>query len=170
MNSPNGHVSHSKAASRAGEAEETLRLISSLPAPVGLENRVKFAVRTARRRGGVLEWPVEFRSGGGWTHSTMARCAAAAAIVAVVAGGGWGLYSRVQPAPAPAAVLLPHVTASGGFSNAGAMRTPQTLNGTVLNHMAASQTIHSHATVKTRALAAKASHKSGKVNKSGKAH
>jgi hypothetical protein len=62
------------------------------------------------------------------------RSAAAAAIVFVVAGGGWGIYSRVQPALLSGARAVPvHVASPGaGFSSAGAMRTPQTLNGPVV--------------------------------------
>ena len=68
-------------------------------------------------------------------RSTAARAAAAAAIVFVVAGGGWGVYSRVQPAQSPKVIAMPQrVNTPGGFSNAGAMRTPQTLNGPILAH------------------------------------
>jgi hypothetical protein len=67
-------------------------------------------------------------------QSTWARTAAAAAIVFVVAGGGWEVYSRVQPAEPPSAIALPPVAAHGGFSSANAIRTPRTLNGTVLKH------------------------------------
>jgi hypothetical protein len=55
------------------------------------------------------------------------RSAAAAAIVFVVAGGGWGIYTRVQTARG--IVATPHIAAPSGFSSAGAMRTPNTLNG-----------------------------------------
>jgi hypothetical protein len=69
------------------------------------------------------------------------RGAAAAAIVFVVAGGGWGIYSRVQPSPAAKVIVMPARSgAASGFSNAGAMRTPQTLNGPVLTHPATTQT------------------------------
>jgi hypothetical protein len=34
---------------------------------------------------------------------------------------------------------MPHASASGGFSGAGAMRTPQTLNGPVVAHPATAQ-------------------------------
>jgi hypothetical protein len=65
-------------------------------------------------------------------ESGLARSAAAAAIVCVVAGGGWGVYSRVKPADAPKVVVIPR--AAGGFSSAGAMRTPKTVDGTMLTH------------------------------------
>jgi hypothetical protein len=68
------------------------------------------------------------------------RGAAAAAIVFVVAGGGWGIYSRVHaPVPAKAIVMPPHVGVAPGFSSAGAMRTPQTLKGPVVARPAGAQ-------------------------------
>ncbi len=75
----------------------------------------------------------------GWMQSTFARSAAAAAIVLVVAGGGWEVYSRIQPAQEPKAIALPPVAGHGGFSSANAIRTPKTLNGTVLTHPLAIQ-------------------------------
>ncbi|MGA9784021.1 MAG: hypothetical protein WBQ52_17820, partial [Terracidiphilus sp.] len=65
------------------------------------------------------------------------RGAAAAAIVCIVAGGGWRIYSRVQTPAAPTAnvVVMPaRVGTQGAFSNAGAMRTPDTLAKPVLTH------------------------------------
>jgi hypothetical protein len=125
-----------------GEAEATLRLIARLPAPAGLEERVKAGLRTARlsaaparvsSRARILSFPTRSRLESNWMRS-----AAAAAIVFVVVGGGWGVYSRVQPAqPARVTVLPPRVATPGGFSSAGAMRTPQTLNGPVVTHKAA---------------------------------
>ena len=107
---------------------ETLRLIAALAAPEGLEYRVHAALSSTPRQGRVLSWPAALRADSNWM-----RTAAAAAIVFVVAGGGWGVYSRVERGqPAKALVLLPRVTVSGGFSSAGAMRTPQTLNGPVV--------------------------------------
>ena len=132
-----------------GEAEKTLRLIASLPAPEGLEDRVNSALRTASQGGRVLHWPAGWRSGRGWTQSAVVRCAAAAAIVFVVAGVWWGVYSRVQPPQEPRAIAIPHITATGGFSNAGAMRTPQTLNGLVLSHPVTGATKPTRANAKT---------------------
>ncbi|MFZ0340372.1 MAG: hypothetical protein WAL45_20265, partial [Terracidiphilus sp.] len=58
------------------------------------------------------------------------RAAAAAAIVFVVVGGGWGVYSRVQPGPAGKVIVMPQrAPSSGGFQGAGAIRTPKTLPG-----------------------------------------
>ena len=113
--------------SGAGEAEQTLHLIASLPAPKGLEDRVKARLRSAPRGGRVLAWPGQFSPAGGWL-----RGAAAAAIVFVVAGGGWGIYSRVQPVQPTAGAAVPHVGAPGGFSEGGAVRRPQTLVGPVV--------------------------------------
>ena len=119
-------------AAASSAAEETLRLIASLPAPEGLEDRLQVSLRAglraAPRSARILAWPVALHPSSG-----LMRSAAAAAIAFVVAGGGWGVYSRVQSGqPAGVVVLPPRVSASGGFSSAGAMRTPQTLNGPVV--------------------------------------
>ncbi|MGB6691985.1 MAG: hypothetical protein WBE76_29435 [Terracidiphilus sp.] len=111
--------------STSPDADATLRLIAGLPAPEGLEDRVHARLRSAPRTGRVLEWPGTFRAESAWMRS-----AAAAAIAFVVVGGGWGVYSRVQPAKVIA--MPPHLASPGGFTNAGAMRTPQTLNRPVL--------------------------------------
>ncbi|MDE3187583.1 MAG: hypothetical protein KGM96_08695 [Acidobacteriota bacterium] len=136
MKSPMPNTSTPHAADGAEEAERTLRLIAGLPAPDGLEDRVKAALRSAPRTGRLLQWPAAPAHRRGWLDSALARGAAAAAIVFVVAGGGWSVYSHVQPAQTPQAVAVPHVAAPGGFSSADAIRTPQTLNGPVLKHPA----------------------------------
>jgi len=106
-------------------AEETLRIVASLPAPQGLEYRIHAALGSAPRRARVLPWPTALKPQSNWM-----RTAAAAAIVFVVAGGGWGVYRRVeQNRPAKVIVLPPRIGASGGFSAAGAVRTPQTISG-----------------------------------------
>ena len=116
----------------SSEAEVTLRLIASLPAPTGLEERVRAGLHAAPRAPRVLAWPVAFSVAGGLNSGGWLRGAAAAAIVFVVAGGGWGVYSRVQRPQAAKVITMPvRVAAPGGFSNAGAMRTPNTLNGPV---------------------------------------
>ena len=108
--------------------EDTLRLIAQLPAPRGLVDRVQAELRAAPRRARVLAWPAALRSDGQWMRS-----AAAAAIVFVVAGGGWGVYSRVQqPQAARVTVMPPRLAAPGSFSSAAAIRTPKTLDGPVV--------------------------------------
>lgn len=117
-------------ASASSPAEETLRLIASLPTPRGLEERVHTALDAAPRRGRVLSWPRTLRPESSWMRS-----AAAAAIVFVVAGGGWGVYTRVentrfdQNQPAKVLVMPTRMPATGGFTGAGAIRIPQTLPG-----------------------------------------
>jgi hypothetical protein len=106
-----------------GEAETTLRLIARLPAPDGLEDRVKEGLSRAPSRR-IAAWPLS--ASHGWMQSSWIRGAAAAAIVALVAGGSWEVYSRVQPSQAR--IAIPHVGGSGGFSSANAMRTPKTLD------------------------------------------
>ena len=111
------------------EAGRTLRLIATLPAPHGLEKRVKATLESAPSRGVVVAWPFASIYGRGYM-----RAAAAAAIVLVVAGGGWGVYSHIQVATTPSAVVLPQMPAgAGGFSAAGAARKPQTLEGPVVS-------------------------------------
>jgi hypothetical protein len=126
MNTQNAFGSNSNSTSPISvtgathNAEATLRLIAALPSPEGLENRVIAGVRSAPRSGRVLGWPALLSPSGGWL-----RTAAAAAIVFVIVGGGWGVYSRVQPS---SAIVAPPVAgAAAGFSNAGAVRVPQTL-------------------------------------------
>jgi hypothetical protein len=118
----------------SGDADATLRLIAGLPAPDGLEDRVKAGVRrrAAIRTGAVLDWPVGNRSD--WAHNNWFRGAAAAAIVAIVAGGSWQVYSHVQPKQAQ--IALPRVGGSGGFASANAVRTPKTLDAPTVPHAA----------------------------------
>ncbi len=124
--------------------DETLRLIARLSAPEGLEERVQAGLReatnTASQKARILRWPGALRLENAplqnltWMQN-LARAAAAAAIVAVVVGGGWGISSRFQPIqPSSAIAVPPHVSSQGGFSSAGAMRTPQTLNGPIVEH------------------------------------
>ena len=119
--------------SGVNSSEDTLRLIAGLPAPAGLEERVHKALRFAPRKGQVLAWPASFRAriaSGTVLESNWMRAAAAAAIVFVVVGGGWGVYSRVQPGPAGKVIVIPQrMPSSGGFAGAGAIRTPETLPG-----------------------------------------
>ena len=108
--------------------DATLRLLAKAPVPQGLEDRIHSALRSAPRQGSLLAWPTLIDTG--WM-----RTAAAAAIVVIVAGGGWSVYSRVdRPQPAKVISLPAAGPASGGFSSAGAMRTPTTLNAPVLKH------------------------------------
>jgi hypothetical protein len=111
----------------SGSAEATLGLIANLPAPKGLEDRVMTALKAAPRTARVLHWPSVLHPTGNWM-----RGAVAAAIVFVVTGGGWEIYTRVQPSQTTKVIVMPRAGAGGGFSNAGAMRTPQTVNGPVV--------------------------------------
>ena len=123
------------------EAEKTLRLLASLPAPEGLAGRVKEGLRAAPR-GRLLEWPAALMPGG-WMGAPALRGMAAAAIVCIVAGGGWRIYTQVQARAAPTAnvVVMPaRVGSQGAFSNAGAMRTPDSLTKPVLTHPTAPAT------------------------------
>jgi hypothetical protein len=118
-------------------AEGTLHLIAKLSPPAGLEDRVTAGIlahaSSIPHEGRVLAWPAA-RAGSGWMRS-----AAAAAIVFVVAGGGWGIYSRVQQPQSAKVIVIPRGPAPGEFTNAGAMRTPKTLNGPIISGAAAAQ-------------------------------
>ena len=118
QNAPRSNSNPGAAVTR--NADVTLRLIAHLPAPEGLEDRLLAGIRSAPPSGRVLKWPGEE-----WL-----RTAAAAAIVFVIVGGGWRIYSRVQPGSAVAAP--PHAGNAGGFSNAGAVRVPQTVPSPVV--------------------------------------
>jgi hypothetical protein len=122
-----------------GEFEETLRLIARLSAPEGLEDRVQAGLRAspAPSTARILAWPSALRLDTA-LKSAWLRSAAAAAIVAVVIGGSWGVYLRVQLIQPTRAITVPlHLSTQGGFSSAGARRTPQTLNGPMVEHPAA---------------------------------
>jgi len=119
--------------SRTADAEKILRLIATLPAPDGIEERMKAGLRAAPSRSSVIVWPFLNVDGRGWMDSSGVRAAAAAAIVLVVIGGGWGVYSHIQLPATPTAVAAPQqVTSGGGFATAGARRTPQTLDRPVI--------------------------------------
>jgi hypothetical protein len=122
--------------------DETLRMIARMPAPEGLEDRVKAGLHLAEKPGRVLAWPPGRRGeslGGSrvWVRTGLARGAAAAAIALVVAGGGWGIYARVGPPQSAKTGALPQAQPSGAaqtgaFGEAGAMRRPLTLTGPVV--------------------------------------
>jgi len=115
------------------DAEQTLRLIASLPAPEGIEGRVKSGLRAAPGQASLISWPLASADGARWSRVSAMRAAAAAAIVFVVAGGGWEIYSHIQLAPAPTAVVAPQrLDEGGGLAPAGAKRTPRTLEGPVI--------------------------------------
>lgn len=114
-------------------AEETLRLIATAPAPDGLVSRIQSELRSAPAKPRGAMW----RPGAlpaGWWHSDGLRGLAAAVIVCMVAGGGWGIYSRVLPEPAADVSIVPPRTTGNGFSTAGGRIRPDTLNGPVLTH------------------------------------
>ncbi len=107
-----------------GSMDETLRMIARLPAPQGLEERIQTALQAAPAVRKLLAWPIN-----GW-QSNWLHTAAAAVLAFAVVGGGWGICLYVQPAlPSGAHAEPSHLTVPAGFSSAGAMRTPQTLNG-----------------------------------------
>ncbi len=122
---------HDKSFDRSADvadAEQTLRLVASLPAPKDLEERVKASLRTGHQRAEVVAWPFP-SAGRSWMQNAAMRTGAAAAIVLVIAGGGWEVYSHIQPAAVPTAVSAPQpLSGRGGFSTAGTKRVPQMLD------------------------------------------
>lgn len=108
-----------------GEAEVTLRLIAGLSAPRGLEDRVHAHLIAAPRKGRVFPWAAPVLRESGWMRSV-----AAAAIVCVVAGGGWGVYAHVMPGQAVR--TLAGAGMGEPFSTGEARRRPQTLEGPAL--------------------------------------
>ena len=74
MNSNPHNLTTSESASESAfsPAEETLRLVASLPAPDGLEDRVNAALSAAERRGRVLAWPRAIRPESGWMRTAAA--------------------------------------------------------------------------------------------------
>lgn|ERR1035437_1143620 len=149
-------------------AEETLRLIAKLPPPAGLVDRMQAGLRAAPRTNHLLHWPSPVFASHGWMGSNVLRGAAAAAIVCVVAGGGWGIYSRTPAAPTPAAKVVAQparVGSSGGFSTAGAMHTPETLKGPVLTHSVKPQPTSAVIPPAPTSLKASNTAKSGKAKK-----
>jgi hypothetical protein len=124
--------------------DETLRMIARMPVPERLEERVKSGLQLAEKPGRVLGWPSERRAGGpgmqgGWVRAGWVRGAAAAAIALVVVGGGWGIYARVEPAQSVKTGAVPVAKQSGTFSEAAAMRRPQTVVGPTVNPAAPSK-------------------------------
>jgi hypothetical protein len=117
-------LNQDKRTGTAGGAEETLRVIANLPAPEGLVDRVQTRLRSAPRSALVLSWPSVFGPGG-WGYAPALRGAAAAAIVCGVVGGGWRIYSHVQPAASARVITMPAPAIPGrGFSTAGSVHTP----------------------------------------------
>jgi hypothetical protein len=139
----------------AHDAEATLRLIATLPTPVGLEKRVIARVRSAPRSGRVLSWPGLVNPTENWF-----RTAAAAAIVFVVIGGGWEVNSRVQSISSVAAP--PSTGAAGAFSNAGAVRVPQSLPAPVIAQPTPVQPVVTEPSTKVRHKVAPTAHRNAK--------
>lgn len=114
------------------DAEQTLRLLSKLPPPDDLAERVHHRlalVRTTAVRRSF--WSL-------WMPARRLQFAAAAALAAAVAGSTWSVYHGgtragigahgVSPAPAVPQALQGASPGSGSFGSAKAERVPPTLN------------------------------------------
>ena len=105
--------------------EETLRLLARATPPQGLAERLQSRLQSEAqtpRSAAPLLFPAPPRF---WR-----RALAAAAIVLAILGGGWSIV-LFAPHAAPATATAPSTPApaASGFSTAGAMRTPQSLEG-----------------------------------------
>lgn len=128
MKEPIPFRSPNKPSNDAEEALATLRAVARLPAREDLEERVKASLMQGLRRGVQPAADEDAEPGRrGWMHSAAIRGLAAAAIVLIVVGGGWGAARYGRRPATPRAVGIPRMAPQGNFSNAGAMRTPQTL-------------------------------------------
>ena len=110
--------------------QETLTLVSGLPAPDGLatrikqrlESRLEAEVRLPARGARLLAWPA--------TETRWRAAAIAAGLLMAVAAGGAAAYHWVAPAPlAHTAPATARPSVKQGFATAGAMRTPVTVVG-----------------------------------------
>jgi hypothetical protein len=108
------------------QAEETLRLVATLPPPIGLEDRVHHRLETTQFD--LLEQsPRSFWSL--WMPVRRLQFAGAAALVLALAASSWSVYHTkngavvIQPAPQTASPTTP----TGNFGSAGAERHPSTL-------------------------------------------
>jgi hypothetical protein len=129
---------------KSSNAEEILRQVARLSAPEGLEERLTAQLRAAMRStpsssGIAVRLNAVLR---GWQfffmESQPLRAAAAVAIAAAVLGGGWTLARQTAPADMarhqqPVQPMQLSTPSSGGFSTAGTMRVPETLQGPVIS-------------------------------------
>ena len=125
------------------DLNNTLQLLAQAPLPEGLNDRLKAALHKASaeapQRGKVIAWPSapEEATATGQPQTVgvrWMRLAAAVLIAAAVFASGWGVawhQESANSAVAPKAPLVRPLPA-GGFSSAGAMRTPQTIEGPVV--------------------------------------
>jgi hypothetical protein len=134
--------------SGVSEAEATLRLIASLPVPHGLEDRIQAQLRMSPQRARILAWPAV-------RTTTWLQSVAAAAIVCVVAGGGWGVYSHVQPGLAARGSMVSHEPGAGQFSTGEARRRPQTVVGPEIQQVAPARAVDAAAKVPAKIVAGK---------------
>jgi hypothetical protein len=139
--SQNQAVRTGTADSGSDSGEDTLRVIANLPAPDGLVDRVQTRLRTAPHAGRVLAWPLAFAPGG-WGYGSAMRGAAAAAIVCIVAGGCWRIYSHVQPGPSARIIVMPTTAGPArGFSIGGSVHMPDPARGPVLTHQVVAEPV-----------------------------
>jgi hypothetical protein len=108
------------------EADETLRLLAELPPPAELTGRVHQRLAMEQNAQGMPE------RRGFWSHWMPAQrlqFAAAAVLVAAVAGSTWSVYhSHSQTGTVAPPIHGASPASAGGFGSAKAERVPPTLN------------------------------------------
>ena len=119
------------------QVDESLRLLSQVELPAGLEDRLRAGLRLAVTEPGsarILSWPTKT---GKRVVRSMAwrRAAAAIFLAAAILGCAWSVLWQQKSRSASIQQNHPMVRPlpAGGFSNAGAMRTPKTLDGPIAN-------------------------------------
>ena len=108
------------------EFDETLRLLARAEVPEGLAERVKARLK----EGAVIQWPEKPSVAAMWM-----KRAAAAAIVFVVSGGSWFVYTGVNSAAGARQGDKPMVLPSqiqGGFSTADGMKKVDPLTAPII--------------------------------------
>jgi len=109
------------------EAEETLRLLATLPPPTGLEDRVHYRIDAQIRTAEFAPSPRSIWSL--WMPARRLQFAAAAVLVLALAGSTWRAYHTtsgavaIQPAPQTGSPTTP----TSNFGTAGAEGHPSTL-------------------------------------------
>jgi len=109
------------------QAEDTLRLLATLPPPAGLEDRVHLRVDARIRTAEYAPTPRSIWSL--WMPSRRLQFAGAAILVMALAGSTWSAYHTksgqavIQPVTQPASPTTP----ANSFGTAGAEGRPSTL-------------------------------------------
>ncbi len=112
-------------------AEETLRLIASLPAPEGIEDRVKSGLHAAPRQASVISWPLSSANGARWTQCLSDAGGRCGCDCVCRGGRGVGSVFAYPAGAAPTAVAAPQRIDGRGWSlSCRGQAHPQDAGGT----------------------------------------